>query len=157
MKLTDFAKLVLYNDAVQSGEFSRDAMPTLALYLSGTVFSAIHLGARHWEFPSPLIQTLWRWFAVAAVAASSMPFVQRAYIHTYDRLFDFSDCRHGDLLDKWAGWVMYRLWIITAFGMILCYAVSRLVIVFLAFYCFYSMPASAYEKLEWADLIPHFS
>ncbi len=43
------------------------------MYLTGTIFSAIHLPAWHWVFPSLLVQKAWRIFAAMAVGASLLP------------------------------------------------------------------------------------
>ncbi len=50
-----------------------DLWPPIALYLTGAIFSAIHLVAWNWEFPSPLIQTLWRCFGTLALAMTLFP------------------------------------------------------------------------------------
>jgi len=137
-------ELAVINDAMNLRWFNPDAWPGLALYLTGTVFSAIHLGAWHWEFPSPLIQALWRGFGSAAIFASLFPFAVYV-LWTMSHLVGISQ----SAIDVLMG--------LLGLGMVACYVVSRLAIIFLTFYCFYSMPASAYEKLEWTGFIPHLS
>ncbi|RYP67005.1 hypothetical protein DL771_007501 [Monosporascus sp. 5C6A] len=64
----DFKTLVL--------EFGVDHhLPSVALYLSGMAFSAVHVAAWNWEFPTPLIRTIWRAATLTALTASCMPFI----------------------------------------------------------------------------------
>jgi hypothetical protein len=41
----------------------------VAFYTVATLFSAVHIGAWNWEFPSPVTRLLWRIFGVLATAA----------------------------------------------------------------------------------------
>lgn len=116
----------------------------LAFYVSGTLFSAFHILAWNWEFPSPLVRILWRAFAVMATAAAPTS----AFIHG---------------LPKWEmkcsrGW---NVWMYTVNGMFslvlgVVYVVARLGLVVIVFYCFIDMPAGVYQTVEWMDWIPHF-
>ncbi|KAK0706130.1 hypothetical protein B0T26DRAFT_679854 [Lasiosphaeria miniovina] len=141
--LDDFLNLGLLNDAILEGKvLSKNSMPTVGLYLSGTAFAAIHLAAWNWEFPSPLVQSLWRWFAVTALVASFLPFLQSVLVRLVDVV--------GDDVALWLFWIH-------AVIVGLSYIVARLAILVVTFYCFTAMPSSAYEKVEWTGFIPHFS
>jgi hypothetical protein len=149
LSFTDFLHLALENDLVD-GAIGND-WPSVALYMSGMVFSAIHLVAWNWRFPSPLVRALWRWFAMTAFITSCLPF------------FVFILGYLVNLIDRWISGnklfdtIAENILGIFSIIMLVGYIVSRLVILVLTFYCFTSMPASVYEKVEWTGFIPHFS
>ncbi|KAK0753086.1 hypothetical protein B0T18DRAFT_6400 [Schizothecium vesticola] len=140
-----FVNLVLNEDLFFKGKLA-ESYPALALYLSGMAFSAVHVAAWNWEFPSRLIQILWRTSTVAAFGASFFPFIVAFISYLGDRAST-----------DWIGAMMYFLGVGVTMGAVFIYVVARLFIVFLTFYCFSAMPASAYEKVEWTGYIPHFS
>ncbi|KAK3370969.1 hypothetical protein B0T24DRAFT_680108 [Lasiosphaeria ovina] len=138
--IDEFFDLVFFNVLlIDAEDIHKDMVPTVALSLSGTAFAAIHLAAWNWEFPSPLIQSLWRSFAVTALVTSFLPFVQHVLFSAVDSLSD--------------GVALLLFWI-PAFIMSLSYIVARLGILVLTFYSFTSMPASAYKKVEWTGATP---
>ena len=130
-------------DIGETGNMSQ-CLPAVALYLGGMAFSAIHLAAWNWEFPSPLIQALWRLFCLVAFLACLLPF----FLFTIAALALVADEDNEEVGFSIA---------LVSFSLLLGYVASRLVILFLIFYCFTSMPASAYEKVVWIEYIPHFS
>jgi hypothetical protein len=120
---------------------------TMALYLVGAAFSAIHLGAWNWQFPSATIQLLWRVFGTISVASAlacvPLVFMRRVYSKGWK--------------NKLLAAVFDRL----VFGLFclqyVVYFISRLVLLGLTFYCFTTMPTSVYEDVDWAGFLPHFS
>jgi hypothetical protein len=40
----------------------------VAFYATGTAFSALRIAAWNWEFPSPILQTVWRILGVAIIS-----------------------------------------------------------------------------------------
>ncbi|KAK0704297.1 hypothetical protein B0H67DRAFT_521349 [Lasiosphaeris hirsuta] len=122
-----------------------------ATYTTGLFFSAVHLAAWNWRFPSPLIQILWRWFATAALVTSLSP------LYMVPLVMLTADAR-----DRWAG--SYFGWdtpaenitAVASLFMFAIYIISRLAVLALTFYCFRSMPVSTYEGVEWTAFIPHF-
>lgn len=122
-------------------------LPALAYCLSGVAFSAVHLVAWNWAFPSPLTQALWRSFAMTAFTTSLFPLLVITL-----RLMDDLPRRYSLVAEVYRA-VHMTLMILMAFS----YCVSRLAILILTFYCFTSMPATVYEPLDWAAFIPHVS
>ncbi len=134
-------------DIAQIGNISQ-SLPAVALYLGGMAFSAIHLAAWNWEFPSPLIQALWRWFCLVAFLACLLPFISVAIA-----ILALAVDEDNEAVVETLGFSGALVSLFLLFG----YVASRLAILLLIFYCFTSMPASAYEKVVWTEYIPHFS
>ncbi|KAK0614442.1 hypothetical protein B0T14DRAFT_570377 [Immersiella caudata] len=108
-----------------------------AISVVGAAFSAVHLAAWNWEFPSSVVRLLWR---VSTMTAFTTPFLMT-------------------ILSAVPLWCP-RLRVIADGFNIFClavYCVARLSVIVLAFYCFSSMPASVYESVDWVELLPHFS
>ncbi|KAK3348666.1 hypothetical protein B0T25DRAFT_457680 [Lasiosphaeria hispida] len=122
-----------------------------ATYTTGLFFSAVHLAAWNWQFPSPLIQTLWRWFATTALVTSLSPLYMVPLVMLT-----------AGVRERWVG--SYLDWetpienitAVVSLLMFAIYIISRLAVLALTFYCFRSMPVSTYERVEWVDFIPHF-
>ncbi len=104
----------------------------------GAAFSAVHLVAWNWDFPSPLIRILWRAFALTAVVTS------------------ISLCLFL-LLTKTDQPFIQGVVGLGGGGCVLLYCASRLAILVLTLYCFSSMPASVYDQVDWVGFLPHFS
>lgn len=140
-----FVDLMIRNDLMEDGNITEN-YPTLALYLSGMAFSAVHVAAWNWTFPSRLIQILWRTSTVAAFGASFLPLA-----------CVFLGICYRWVSQDWLESAIAYLFFGIGYGGVGIYVVARLVILFLTFYCFTAMPASAYEKVDWTGYIPHFS
>ncbi|KAK4442782.1 hypothetical protein QBC34DRAFT_418206 [Podospora aff. communis PSN243] len=144
-----FIDLVLQN-ALEIADFEGFSeykyYQTIALYLSGMAFSAVHVTAWNWEFPSRVIQILWRTSTVAAFAASFLPLT--IILPEY-----LSNATHSRTLSRIFTYVTVGM----GWGGLGVYVIARLIILFLTFCCFTAMPASVYEKVEWTGYIPHFS
>jgi len=116
----------------------------LEKFTTGKLFSAFHIGAWNWEFPSPIVRTLWRTFALAATGTGPAAiFLLSFYIVILEPKFP------GD----YAGAAIAILLLLLA----LIYIISRLALMVLIFYCFSSMPAGVYETVDWTKFLPHFS
>jgi hypothetical protein len=118
------------------------SLPCVALYATGIVFSALHIAAWNWEFPSPTLQTVWRILGVAASGAALAPVITFPIVSA---IRDLS-------LDSFVGAIALMdlfFWIV--------YIISRLGLIVLVFYCFSSMPASVYMTVDWTNFLPHFS
>ncbi|KAK0715411.1 hypothetical protein B0H67DRAFT_488077, partial [Lasiosphaeris hirsuta] len=157
-----FAPKGARGEADNSKDYLGDLI-SAATYTTGLLFSAVHLAAWNWQFPSPLIRTLWRWFATAALVTSVGPLWVIPLLYaskTWVSLVKF--------------WGFYEAWsasgrveiffakclhllVRCVFALVfIIYIVSRLVLLTLIFYCFISTPVSTYDRVEWAEFIPHF-
>lgn len=117
-------------------------LPSLTFYGTGTAFSAIHLAAWNWSFPSPLIQTLWRALGVSAIGASLFPFLIAVLVRTLDYFPILGSAK-----------IVY----VTIGVLPVVYVIARLGLWALTFYCFSSMPATVYDTVDWTGYLLHFS
>jgi hypothetical protein len=115
-------------------------IPFFALFVTGTVFSALHIAAWDWEFPSPNLRILWRIFGVAATGSALVPAINTTIAYA---------------VRDW-NWLLNSVFILD-FIFFLVYIISRLGLIVVGFYCFSSMPASVYETVEWTNILPHLS
>lgn len=119
----------------------RELAVSIAFYAMTTVFSAFHIGAWNWDFPSSTVQTMWRSLGVLAISTGpfTLFFVSVAVITNLDNYI------HPIFL----------------FGVLcvlfLVYVISHLGLIVLIFYCFSSMPAGVYETVDWTKFLPYFS
>lgn len=126
----------------------RKVIQSLAFYGTATVFSAFHIAAWNWEFPSSTVRTLWRSFGVAATSTGPLtllPFLVLGLIEPSPR-GKYSIVR-----------VVIGLMFSFMYSFMLVYVISRLALIVLIFYCFSSMPAGVYETVDWTKFLPHFS
>lgn len=150
----EFFEMGLMNMDILEGSIDNsdaDLWPTLGLYGTGAVFSAIHLAAWNWEFPSPAVKILWRIFALIALSASFTPVALHFAYKLANRVIDTDDSND----DNKAHLVATSLCCFS-FLTYLVYIIARVVILVLTFYCLYDMPSSVYEKIAWTAWIPHF-
>jgi hypothetical protein len=128
-----------------SPEFAKSTI----FHSSAVAFSAIHLIAWNWDFPSPAVCNMWRVFSLGATCIPMGAIVFLAVIIlAADDIGDPQTHRDetlGELTEK------------IAYCMLAVYVVCRLGIIVLIFYCFSGMPASVYEAPSWHSLFPHFS
>ncbi|KAF3001605.1 hypothetical protein E8E14_006062 [Neopestalotiopsis sp. 37M] len=59
----------------ERGRMTPEFISSVALYVFGAIFSAIHFAAWNWDFPLPIVQTLWRSFCCAALGSATLPLV----------------------------------------------------------------------------------
>lgn len=112
---------------------------TLAFYASSLMFSAFHLLAWNWYFPSHMASVAWRVFVVSTMGITVVLMVLSCIISnklpaSFVRLENF----------------IYRFWMIIS-------VTSRIGLIALVFYCFSSTPEEVYKNVEWTDYLPHFS
>lgn len=135
-----------YFDGILNLLFGMDAenFPSISLYITSTAFVAIHLAAWNWEFPSTIVRSLWRWLNVSTLVASFTPWMTVFML--------FLEPQQPTL-----NWLFNAT--LSCFGNagILTYAILRLVVLGLTFYCLSSMPERAYATLDWLAWVPHFS
>ncbi|KIL93737.1 hypothetical protein FAVG1_02298 [Fusarium avenaceum] len=124
------------------GETFAEKLTSSALYFTLIGFSVIHLLAWNWKFPAPLIQQLWRWFNLGTAAASILPMATFA-------VWSVTDPNERIITAD-----AYAIFIIVV-GIV--YALLRLGVLGLTFYCLSSMPERAYTTVNWLAWIPHFS
>ena len=126
----------------------RRLIQSLAFYGTGTVFSAFHIAAWNWEFPSSTVRTIWRSFAVTATGTSPLTLLLWLVV--------LLPARFGQISYKGKSIVDPILAVLLLFFG-LAYTISRLALIVLIFYCFSSMPAGVYETVDWTKFLPHFS
>ncbi|KAF4503072.1 hypothetical protein FAGAP_626 [Fusarium agapanthi] len=125
-------------------------LPSIILYFTAVLFSAIHLAAWKWYFPPYLVRELWRWFALAALLTSLSPVAIIGFIMLLDK---------GPLrkTPEWLDDVITTVMVVLAYVVFFFYTAARLVILGLTLYSQSSMPEGAYGKVSWMAWIPHFS
>jgi hypothetical protein len=121
-----------------------DETRSIIFYAAGTLFSAFHIGAWNWEFPTSIVRTLWRTFALAATSTGPAAIFLIVFY-----LFILKPKFPGDFVGGTMAILMFLLALI--------YVISRLALIGLIFYCFSSMPAGVYETVDWTKFLPHFS
>jgi hypothetical protein len=120
---------------------------SMTFYAAATLFSAFHISAWNWEFPSPIVRTLWRTFAVTASGTGPAA----VFIIFFD-VFLLED-KFSEEINAFSDITTAVL--IIVLGVI--YLISRLALLVLTFYCFSAMPAGVYETVDWTKFLPHFS
>lgn len=121
----------------------REQTSTLAFYTTDTLFSAIHIAAWNWEFPSPIVRLLWRIFGITATGTGPFAILYLAIIRVID------NSGYETALDYVANILLGLL--------LLLYVICRIGLIVLVFYCFSSMPAGVYQTVNWTQFLPHFS
>jgi len=154
LSLNDFWNLAIEGGVDQLLDGLGESLPSTALYLSGMAFSSVHLAAWNWQFPSHLVQVVWRVSATVALVASVFPAITPVIVIAILRPVEsLADSRTADLTRNFLGGLILVLGIVAP----AIYVAARLAILGLSFYCFTAMPASAYEKVDRTGWIPHFS
>lgn len=135
---------------------------SVSLYITGITFSAVHLAAWNWDFPSPTVQVLWRAASLGALLASACPFFLAPLIHFLEKMIGRLNgesifVSHFNFLGQWIRSRRGHLFWLLTMATLFVYVACRFIILVLVFYCFSFMPVSVYEELEWARYIPHYS
>jgi hypothetical protein len=115
---------------------------TIMFYGVGTAFSAIHLVAWNWVFPSYSLKIVWRAFAIGATASG--PFYIAAVLIFELRSEKGKVSRIVEIFVETAGLMAP-----------LVYVPSRLGLIVLIVYSFSSMPAAIYNTVDWTSYLPH--
>ena len=134
----------LLNVTIPEGQGS--GWTTSAFGITATIFSAIHLAAWDWDFPSPALGVMWRTFGVIAVASAITPIFTAA-------VWDFPVASNLGMLKSIVNYALSSIYVLSG----IVYIPARIGLLVLTFYCFTRMPASAYEPLDWTGVLPHFS
>jgi hypothetical protein len=125
-------------------DLDRDFAMCIAFYSTSTIFSAFHIGAWNWEFPTPTIRTIWRSFALAATGIGPLTIVWGIIIES----LPVDMTRRLLFLNVPTGGILFLM---------VTYILARLGLIVLIFYCFSSMPAAVYETVSWTQFLPHFA
>jgi hypothetical protein len=153
LSFDDFWNLAIEGGVYQLLDGPGKNLPSMALYLSGMAFSSVHLAAWNWQFPSRLVQVVWRVSATVALVASVFPAITAVIVIAIARSIEFAAGGEADFIaDSLAGSIVVLGIVAPAI-----YVAARLTILGLSLYCFTAMPASAYAKVDWTGWIPHFS
>jgi hypothetical protein len=144
--LIDFGKAlgIIVRNVFGNPDFAEPPLQqtrALALYATGMLFSALHVAAWNWDFPSSTARALWRIFAIAATGAGPVIILVLLVIVALEDSIDIPE-RVAKVL------VSFLLFV---------YLAARIGLVVLIFYCFSSMPAGVYETVNWVQFLPHFS
>lgn len=118
----------------------KDRARTIGLYLIGAAFWAIHLGAWNFQFPSLIIQRLWRVFSIISVG-TSLACIPMVFIRKMAPKRDAPNL------------LIFGLFLL----LFVVYGLSRVALLVLTFYCFTSMPTSVYDEIDWLEFLPRFS
>jgi hypothetical protein len=116
----------------------------IMFYGVGTAFSAIHLAAWNWVFPSYAVKIIWRAFAIGATASGPL------FVTLY--LLDLGLEPGKGKVSKIVGIFVLAAGLMTP----LVYVPSRLGLIVLIVYSFSSMPAAIYNTVDWTSYLPHF-
>lgn len=125
---------------------SEEAMfAAFAAMVVATTFGGIHCAAWSFQFPSHIERLLWR---IASIAITSAPFI--VFTHTVVHL------HYSDLDGKFIGpyWFEIALGIATLTASAV-YITGRVMLLVLPFVSLRSLPAEAYQTVQWTTFIPH--
>jgi hypothetical protein len=127
---------------------NRNLAVCITFFAAGTLFSAFHIGAWNWEFPTSTSRTIWRSFALTATGAGPLTVVMGIIGVAITDKFHYGSPLHDISINVTRG----------ALGLLaVAYFLARLGLIVLIFYCFFSMPAAVYETVNWAQFLPHFT
>ncbi|KAL2838265.1 hypothetical protein BJY01DRAFT_251064 [Aspergillus pseudoustus] len=138
---------------VFSWKWTAEFGQSIIFHTSAVIFSAIHLIAWNWDFPSPVVRILWR---SSAVGATCLPLFTLACLTPMGALGNVLDSAFGDE-EKFVPKSLTILMGIVSIGAIVSYFACRVGLIVLIFYCFTDMPASVYQTPSWHNVFPHFS
>ena len=112
---------------------------TLSILGMGMAFSALHLSAWNWTFPSIAEKYLWRSAALIATAAVVPTAILLPLLGT--------------------GSHTWQRYIVLCFNYPLCglYLLCRTILIVQIFLCFRAMPEGVYETVNWTSFLPHLS
>jgi hypothetical protein len=120
----------------------RTTLAAFAAMVIATIFGGIHCVAWSFEFPSHIEQLLWR---IASIAITSAPLLSSSlscHIPSQTRSdFDIPDIEWHN------GYNLH--------GICVVYIIGRLMLLVLPFMSLRSLPAEAYQTVQWTTFIPH--
>jgi hypothetical protein len=111
----------------------------LAIMGGGAAFSALHIAAWNWNFPTTIERSLWRISSLGATVAcilvgSLLPFMGTG--------------------SKWWQRMMVIFFIMPLWGL---YMIARGILLIQGFISLRSMPIEVYQDVTWTSYIPHVS
>jgi hypothetical protein len=88
-RLIEFGKAlgIMVRNVFGNSDFakpSREQTRTIAFYATSMLFSALHVAAWNWEFPSSIVRELWRTFAIAAVGTGPLTIFSTIFLFGLD-------------------------------------------------------------------------
>jgi len=107
--------------------------------LLGTAFSAMHVVAWNWNFPTPVEQLLWRVASITPTVICPVIFMLFPVI--------------GDHSKKWQRVVVWCA--IYPLGAV--YFLARATLVVQVVLCLRALPKAAYDEVDWTFYVPHIS
>jgi hypothetical protein len=126
--------------------FSPDSKLTAVTYLTVCgLFLGVHTIAWDWDFPSQVVQSIWRGCSILAIISSLMSFTM-----LYPIYFQIED-------DTFESRFVVAFSTLAFFSFPIAYTISRLGLTAIAFYSFSSMPTAVYETVNWVGIFPRFS
>jgi hypothetical protein len=132
------------------GELStkKDALiPTLvrfAVMVIAIIFGGIHFVAWSFKFPSHIEQLLWRIACITIVAIPLLLFILAVITHFPESCDNF----------RFSAWEVVIIFIIFI-SLSVVYIIGRLMLLVLSFMALRSLPAEAYQTVQWTTFIPH--
>jgi hypothetical protein len=142
----DLGNILVIFKITDDGIIVDDLKGPAIFYGTATIFSAIHLAAWNWDFPSSVFKWLWRGFAIGAVFSG---FLQLCSQTIWSFIGVWVDRERLPRL---------RIWLYS-FSNIIClalYVICRIGLMVLTFVLFFSMPAKVYDTVSWTNYFPHF-
>lgn len=129
------------NHASMANSDNAAVLESIGLFLGGCLFSAIHIAAWSFSFPTPIEQTLWR---VASIISCTVPLLSG----TIMLMMVFNNNFIISILDITG--------VILMFISVAVYILARLFLIVEIFRTLFFLPPSAYVT-TWATNIPHIS
>ena len=105
----------------------------------GMAFSALHLSAWNWTFPSVAEKYLWRTAALLATAAVIPTAILLPLLGTGS--------------ETWQRYVVLGI----NYPLVGLYLLCRAILMVQVFLCFRATPVGVYEAVNWTSFLPHVS
>lgn len=121
---------------------------TLLLLISttaGALFGAVHCIAWNFSFPSHPEQMMWRTASLGIIASCATAFHTTVFWHGLNI--------EGGI------WILLNVFVYL--GVLLCfvaalvYPIARIILLILAITSLRSLPPSAFDTIDWVELVPH--
>jgi len=132
------------SNQIRSRQWRKLPMPLWWSAILGSIFSAIHISAWNWSFPTPAERMLWRICStgttVSCVSIGILLLISAQLGHRQ---------RFPPRIGPFIG-----AWLVFFIGV---YLVGRLIIIIQMFACFRKSPAGLYETVDWSAYLPHFA
>jgi hypothetical protein len=134
-----------------------DRIAIFAFYVMGALTTGIQLIAWNWDFPSPAARLSWRIFSLLAALGILIPISSFAISRIHRTMFRTQHYNNSFPLVNFVLFLLTSVWENLIYVWVAIYAASRVAIFALSLYCLSSLPASAYQSVDWTKYLPHFS